>query len=57
MEESLAKRIENVRRKIEDYSQKGYDKKYEEDWKKLLNELNDIKIRIYRLKEMYEDYA
>ncbi len=50
MEESLAKRIENVRRKIEDYSQKGYDKKYEEDWKKLLNELNDIKIRIYKEK-------
>ena len=50
MEETLAKRIENVRRKIEDYSQKGYDKKYEEDWKKLLNELNDIKIRIYKEK-------
>ena len=50
MEETLANRIEKVRRKIEDYSQKGYDKKYEEDWKKLLNELNDIKIRVYKEK-------
>ena len=50
MEESLAKRIENVRRKIEEYGQKSYDKKYEDDWKKLLNELNDIKLKIYKEK-------
>ena len=50
MEESLAKRIELVRRKMEDYDQKGYDKKFEEDWKKLLNELNDIKVKIYKEK-------
>ena len=48
MEDSLAKRLEKVRLKMEDYSQKSYDKKYEEDWKKLLNELNDIKVRIYK---------
>jgi hypothetical protein len=50
MEESLAKRIENVRRKIEEYGEKSYDKKYEDDWKKLLNELNDIKLKIYKEK-------
>ena len=50
MEESLSKRLETVRRKMEDYEQKGYDKKYEEDWKKLLNELNDIKIKVYKEK-------
>ena len=50
MEESLSKRLENVRTKMEDYEQKGYDKKYEEDWKKLLNELNDIKLKIYQEK-------
>ena len=50
MEESLSKRIELVRRKMEDYDQKGYDKKFEEDWKKLLNELNDIKVKIYKEK-------
>ena len=48
MEESLGKRIENVRRKIEEYGEKSYDKKYEDDWKKLLNELNDIKLKIYK---------
>ena len=50
MEETLSKRIEKVRRKIEEYGEKGYDKKYEDDWKKLLNELNDIKLRIYKEK-------
>ena len=48
MEESLSKRMESVRIRIEEYEQKSYDKKYEEDWKKLLNELNDIKIKIYK---------
>ena len=52
MEESLSKRLENVRTKMEDYEQKGYDKKYEEDWKKLLNELNDIKIKVYKEKSL-----
>ena len=50
MEESLGKRLEIVRRKIEEYGEKGYDKKYEDDWKKLLNDLNDIKVKIYREK-------
>jgi len=50
MEASLSQRLETVRRKIEDYDQKGYDKKFEEDWKKLLNELNDIKLKIYKEK-------
>ena len=50
MEASLSQRLETVRRKIEDYEQKGYDKKFEEDWKKLLNELNDIKLKIYKEK-------
>ena len=50
MEASLSQRLETVRRKMEDYEQKGYDKKYEEDWKKLLNELNDIKLKIYKAK-------
>jgi hypothetical protein len=48
--EELSKRMENVRRKIEEYGEKGYDKKYEDDWKKLLNELNDIKLKIYKEK-------
>ena len=50
MEEQLSKRIETVRRQLEDYEQKGYDKKYEDEWKKLLNELNDIKVKIYKEK-------
>ena len=50
MEASLSQRLETVRRKMEDYEKKGYDKKYEEDWKKLLNELNDIKLKIYKEK-------
>ena len=50
MESSLSQRLETVRRKMEDYEQKGYDKKYEEDWKKLLNELNDIKLKVYKEK-------
>ena len=50
MESSLSQRLETVRRKIEDYEQKSYDKKFEEDWKKLLNELNDIKLKIYKEK-------
>ena len=50
METSLSQRLETVRRKMEDYEQKGYDKKYEEDWKKLLNELNDIKLKVYKEK-------
>ena len=50
MEASLSQRLETVRRKMEDYEQKGYDKKFEEDWKKLLNELNDIKLKIYKEK-------
>ena len=50
MEASLSQRLETVRRKMEDYEQKGYDKKFEEDWKKLLNELNDIKLKVYKEK-------
>lgn len=50
MEENLAKRIEVIRQKYEEYSEKGYDKKYEDDWKKMLNELNDIKLHIYKEK-------
>ena len=50
MEETLSKRLEFVRKKLEEYNEKGYDKKYEEDWKKLLNELNDIKLKIYKEK-------
>ena len=48
--EELSKRMENVRRKMEEYGEKAYDKKYEDDWKKLLNELNDIKLKIYKEK-------
>lgn len=50
MEESLGKRLEVIRRKYEEYSEKGYDKKYEDDWKKMLNELNDIKVLVFKEK-------
>lgn len=49
-EQDLGRRLETVRRKLEDYNGKGYDKSFEDDWKKMLNELNNIKIEIYKNK-------
>lgn len=50
MEETSSGKLEIIRRKIEEYNEKGYDKKYEDDWKKILNDLNDIKLKIFKEK-------
>ena len=46
--------LEKIRRKIESYEDKGYDKEYESDWKQMLNELNMIKTNIYK-EHMFSD--
>lgn len=48
MEESLNIRMENARRKVEKYEDTGYDKALEEEWKKIFNDLNEIKVEIYK---------
>lgn len=46
---NLSKRLEEIRKKIEDYEENGYyDPKFEEEWKKILDDLNKIKIKIYK---------
>ena len=43
MENSNSIRIEQIRRKIEQYEENGYEKSYEEEWKGVFDALNEIK--------------
>lgn len=42
--------IESIRKKYEEYEEKGYDVSYEEDWKVMLDNLNEIKKRVFQNK-------
>ena len=46
--------LEKIRKKLESYEDKGYDKEYESDWKQMLNELNTIKTNVYK-EQMFSD--
>ena len=50
MEENLHEKLEKIRRELEKYDDLGYDKNYEIEWKRLFNELNSIKIEVYKNK-------
>ena len=50
MEENLHEKLEKIRRELEKYDDLGYDKNYESEWKRLFNELNSIKIEVYKNK-------
>ena len=50
MEENLHQKLEKIRRELEKYDDLGYDKNYEIEWKRLFNELNSIKIEVYKNK-------
>lgn len=46
--------IETIRKKYEEYGEKGYDASYENDWKAMLDNLNEIKKTVYKNK-MFSD--
>ena len=50
----MSEQLESIRRKYEEYEDKGYDKSYEDDWKQMLNDLNNLKIKVYKEK-MFSD--
>ena len=50
----MSEQLESIRKKYEDYEDKGYDKSYEDDWKQMLNDLNNLKIKVYKEK-MFSD--
>jgi immunoglobulin-binding protein 1 len=47
MEDDINVKLEKIRRKIEIYEESSYDKSNEEDWKEILNYLNDLKKNVY----------
>ena len=50
----MSEQLESIRRKYEDYEEKGYDKSFEDDWKQILNDLNNLKVKVYKEK-MFSD--